>query len=391
RGDIDRMGRKFSMKAYQIKQRWPDPNYLSNHVKNSLSEGNSSLAKAEFKDISICHYVGPNDASLVPSRFKYYEVYWEEKFNNEKGIVLELKGFNEKPGVWARWETNGTDPYGTGPGADCLGDVLELQHNRRNKAELLEKVNTPPLLLDIMLQNNPIGMAPRGKTFVPNLTAGTVGAKPLYQPAVDFSQLEADQISIEKRIRDTFYNYLFSGITDLDTVRSAEEIKARNEERLILLGGVLERFENEALDPAIERIFSIAERAGLLPPLPQEYADVKIDIQYVSILSIAQRAVGTAPTERILGFLGNLSAVRPDVMDLPDLDTMIRNYARDIGVRESEMRPQEEVQQERAQRSQGEQMQGEAEVLNQGAQAAKLLSETEVGGGSNVLQELMGN
>ena len=391
RGDIDRMSRKFTMKAYQIKQRWPDPNYLSDMVKNATSNKNESSAKAEMKDISVCHYIGPNDQGLVSSRFDYYEMYWEEKRNSEKGIVLELRGFNEKPGVWARWETNGTDPYGTGPGADCLGDVIELQHNRRNKAELLEKVNTPPMMLDVMLQNSPIGMAPRGKTFVAGLNAGTVGAKPLYQPQVDFQQLETDQMAIEKRIRDTFYNYLFSGITDLDTVRSAEEIKARNEERLILLGGVLERFENEALDPAIERIFSIASRAGLLPPLPEEYADVKIDIQYVSILSIAQRAVGTAPTERILSFLGNLTAVAPQVMDLPDLDAMIRNYARDIGVRESEMRPEDEVQQEREQRAQAEQAQGEAELATQGAQAAKLLSETEVGGGANVLQELTGN
>jgi hypothetical protein len=44
--------------------------------------------------------------------------------------------------------------------------------------------------------------------------------------------------------------------------RNELEIIERKGEKLIQLGPVLERFENEALDPAIERCFNIMLRAG---------------------------------------------------------------------------------------------------------------------------------
>jgi hypothetical protein len=153
---------------------------------------------------------------------------------------------------------------------------------------------------------------------------------------------------------------------------------------------VLERFESEALDPAIKRIFSIGKRAGLFPPIPEQYANMPLEIQYVSILSVAQRAVGTAPAERLLGLVGNLAAIYPDVMDIPDFDVLITNYARDIGIRESELKDSKQVQVERQMRQQQQQMQSMVEAAPDMAGAAKNLSETDVGGGANALEQLMG-
>jgi len=303
--------------------------------------------------------------------------------------VLELRGFNELPGIFARWELSGSDAYGVSPGMDCIGDNIELQHLHRNKAELLEKTHRPPILVDVVLQNDPLAIMPNGVTYVPNLNA-TTGAKPIYTVQPRFDQLNIDQLSIEERIRNTFYNYLFNGTTNLETVRSATEIVARESEKLILLGGVLERLESEGFDPGITRIYSIAERAGILPPPPPQYTEMDIEIQYVSILSIAQRAVGTAPTERLLGLLGNLSAVRPDVLDLPDFDRLITNYASDIGIRQSEMRSLEEVQADRQARVEQEAGAAALEAAKVLPAGAKTLSETSVGGGGDALQQLLG-
>ena len=386
RGLVNIFSRSFKRKIYQVVSRWPDRRYWSDRIKNAVEKGGSALAG----DVDLCHFIAPNKLGLVPKRFKYYEMYFEKRRSqNDTGQLLHLSGFNELPGIFARWEVSGTDPYGVSPGMDALGDNIELQHLHRNKAELLEKSHKPPMMLDVALQNNPVALMPNGMTFVSNL-ANNPGAKPILSVNPNFAELNVDRQGIEERIRNAFYNFLFSGITDLSTVRSATEIDARESEKLILLGGVLERFESEALDPSIKRIFSICERAGLLPPRPEGFEDAPLEIQYVSILSIAQKAVGTAPAERWLGVLGNTAAVRPDVLDLTDFDKLFTNYARDIGLRESELNDPaaiEAIRQQRAEAESEAQAQASAPGL---AQSAKTLSETDVGGGGNALETLLG-
>jgi hypothetical protein len=152
---------------------------------------------------------------------------------------------------------------------------------------------------------------------------------------------------------------------------------------------VLERFENEALDPAINRIYSIMSRRGMLPPAPEEIQDEGIEIQYVSILATAQQALAAAPTERWIGMIGNIAGIVPDVIKIPDWDEVIRSYGLDIGVKAKLMKPREEVLEEQAAEKEQEQMAAAGEMALGGVQGAKLLSETEVGGGANALQQLL--
>ena len=55
-------------------------------------------------------------------------------------------------------------------------------------------------------------------------------------------------------------------MTQLDDVRSATEIVERREEKMVMLGPVLERLHDELLDPLIGRVFQIIARAGQIPP-----------------------------------------------------------------------------------------------------------------------------
>lgn len=388
RGHINTFARKFHKKIRQYIERWPDRRYWSNRVKTAWeNRANGALEQ----DIEISHVIGPNDDPDlgIPARFKFYELYWETGRTEIAGAVLEKRGFNELPGIFARWEVSGSDSYGVSPGMDALGDNIELQHLHRNKAELLEKTHKPPTMVDAILANNVLAFMPGGKTFVPNL-ANTIGAKPLFEVQPRFDQLNIDQVSIERRIQNTFYNFLFNGVTQLDTVRSATEIESRETERLILLGGVLERFESEALDPGIERVYSISDRAGLLPPPPEGFEDADLEIQYVSILSIAQRAAGTAPTERFLSLVGNLAAVYPGALDVPEFDRMLINYGLDIGVRRSEVKTLEEIEAVRTRRQEKQQVAEGLAAASEIASSAKNLSAVDVGGGQNAVQALLG-
>lgn len=390
RMQVNVFARTFTLKISQYVQRWTDPRYWSDRVKNAVEQAKNGSASLMNQDVEINHVIGPNLDNLVPRRFSYYEVYWEAKREqSQTSDVLELRGFHELPGMFARWELSGGDSYGVSPGMDSLGDNIELQHIHRNKAELLEKSHKPPVMWDVTLQNSPLGMMPGGSTFVPGLSSTTIGGKPIFTVDPRFDQINIDQISTENRIKDTFFNYLFKKVMDLQTVRSAAEINSIDTEKLILLGGVLERFESEGLDPGVKRAFSIADRAGLLPPLPRQYQNVEIEIQYVSILSVAQRAAGTAPTERFLALVGNLAAVVPQALDIPDFDQLIINYARDIGVRASEIRDLATVAQERQAKNAASAASQALAAGDSLSSSAKNLAATPVGGGASALDRIL--
>ena len=384
---VNTFAREFKLKAHQIAGFWPDQRYWSSRMKNAMLRGDGKIDT----DIDICHLIEPRDNTTghprLPDGFKFREMYWEK--GGELGTLLAFRGYNEFPGLCPRWELTATDAYGGGcPGMDALGDTIQLQHETKRKGQGLDKIVSPPMVADVQLQHKPTALLPNGITFVSGNSQ--VGMSPAYQVNMPLQELTADIREIQSRIREIFHNDLFQMISQLDTVRSATEIDARREERLVQLGPVLERFENEALDPAINRIYSIMDRAGLIPEAPPEIEGQEIEIQYVSILSNAQSAVGVASVERLMQFTGNLAAVDPSVLNILNFDEIVRNYARDVGTPASNLRTRQETDAMAAEQQRQAQEQQALEQAQVGADTAKVLSETDVGGGANALQEILG-
>ena len=378
---VDTFAREFQQSAKQLVSRFGEEN-VSPRVRDAWKKQDA----ASLKLTSVMHLIEPNQDGnvMVPKKFKFRETYWEAGTSDR---VLYQGGFNELPGIFPRWELTANDAYGTSPAMDALPDVIQLQQETKRKAQGLDKMINPPIVADIQLQHRPTALVPGGVTFIAG--ANSFGAKPLYQISPPLQEMTMDIQQVQLRIRETLHNNLFQMISQLETVRSATEVDARREEKLVLLGSVLERFENEALDPAINRIFAIMDRQGMLPEAPEELEDAELEIQYVSILSTAQSAVSAAPTERWIGFIGNLAAVVPDALKIPNWDELIRNYGVAIGVQARDMRPREDVAAEQAAEQEKQAMAEATEVAGAGAEGAKLLSETDVGGGSNALQQLL--
>jgi hypothetical protein len=380
---VDMFAREFCQTARQLVE-WFDEENVSDTVKGYVNSSNASQA---LTPVEIVHLIEPNIHNAVPRKFKFVETYWEKGMAGNK--VLAQRGMNELPGIFPRWELTANDSYGTSPAMDALPDVIRLQQETKRKAQGLDKMINPPVVADIQLQHRPTALMPNGITYVAG--ANSIGVKPLYEVRAPIQDMTMDIRDIQIRIRETFFNDLFQMISQLDTVRSATEIDARREEKLVLLGSVLERFENEALDPAINRIFAIMQRRGMFRdiPIPEEIEDKEIEIQYVSILAVAQQALAAAPTERWVGLIGNLAGAVPDVLKVPDWDALIRNYGLDIGVAAKNMRPREDVQQDQEDAKDNEEAAQAGATGLAAVQAAKLLSETQVGGGANALQGIM--
>lgn len=382
---VNTFAREFTYTVAQVVQMFGLEN-CSDQVQREYKQGGASLQR----NVKITQLIEPNDQAEpgVAAAFAYREYYWETAGAAQTGNnVLRLRGYYDFPVIAPRWELLANDSYGSSPAMDALPDVIQLQVETKLKAQGLDKMVKPPVIADVQLQHKPTALMPNGVTYVHGVN--NVGVKPIYTVNPPLGEMSADINDIRARIRETFHNELFMMISQLDTVRSASEIDARREEKLVLLGSVLERFENEALDPAIRRIYSIMERRGLLPPAPQQIANGNIEIQYVSILSTAQSAVSAAPTERLLQVVGNLAGVRPEVMDVINWDELVRGYSDDIGVRSKYLNSRRATDAQRQARAKAQDAQAGLQAAGQVAEGAKTLSETDVGGGANMLQQLL--
>lgn len=379
---VDTFAREFKQSVKQLAKNFGEEN-LSETLRNKYKAGGAQCLHL----YDVTHLIEPNySGSDVPSKFRYMETYWETG-SIAQGQILARRGFNELPGIFPRWELTANDSYGTSPAMDALPDVIQLQHETKRKAQGLDKMINPPIVADIQLEHRPTALMPNGITFVAG--QNNVGAKPLYQIDAPLQEMSQDIRDIQLRIRETFHNNLFNMISQLDTVRSAAEIDARREEKLVMLGSVLDRFESEALGPAIHRIFSIMDRQGMLPDPPEEIQGADIEIQYMSILSTAQSAVAAAPVERWVQFIGGLAGAVPEALHVPDWSELIRNYGSDIGVQAKNMKSREAVEEEAAEEKAQLAAQQAAVAGKELVEGSKTLSETDVGGGANALQQLL--
>jgi hypothetical protein len=388
RGDVDIAYREFVQTIPQVAREFGMEN-----CSQTIQAGVRTAGAQMTKEIILGHAIEPND-DVSPGApgvkgMPYREVFWE--MGSGQNEILRLAGFHEKPFMAARWDVVGNDAYGNGPGMDALGDIKQLQVEQKRKSQLIGKLVNPPMVADPILKNEPASVIEGGVTYAQYGPNG----KPVFAPVYEINPqglpaITSDIEEVQNRVKTVFFYDLFLMISQLDSVRTATEIDARREEKLIQLGPVLERFENEVLDPAINRTFQIMLRAGMLPPIPKELRGKHIQPEYVSMLAQSQRSAMTAGFERLAQFGGNLAAVKPEILDNIDFDEMIDEYADMLGVPAKVIVPYAKVLQLRAQRNKQQQAAQAMQSSLAMAQGAQTLSNTDVGGGINALQAMLG-
>ncbi|MBI3196138.1 MAG: hypothetical protein HYZ40_01265, partial [Rhodospirillales bacterium] len=203
--------------------------------------------------------------------------------------VLDVGGFEEFPALCPRWHLIGNDVYGRSPGMDALPDAKSLQLMQHRFAGALEKMVNPPLVAPPSLRGDQANARARGITYVADPTG--VAFRSAYQVNVPLDQLTAAIRDRQQAVRAAFYADLFLMATQLDDVRSATEIAERRDEKLVMLGPVLERLHDDLLEPLIGRVFQIMARAGEIPPPPSPALDgLRLQPEYVSPMTVMQAA-----------------------------------------------------------------------------------------------------
>lgn len=372
RGNVTACFRNFMMTTSQL-------------VKQFGLEQCSSTVQDNFKNKKfdsyqpVLHVVEENpdaDASKLDSRYLPWRSVYLEK-NNSEDKVLRLRGYHDFCVMAPRWSTTGEDVYGNSPGMEALGDILQLQKLEKRKLQLLDMLLDPPRNVPVSLRNEYIGTLSGERTFVPDHLANKV--EPSYIPNPYLDHVSAEIREVENRIRRLLHESLFLMIADIERSGvTATEIQARLQEKMMVLGPVLERLNDDMLDPLVRRTLGILERAGKLPEPPPELQGQMVNVEYISTMAQAAKLQGVTGVERFVGFVGSLGAVRQDALDKISVDDAIDIFGDMVGVPPQLITDTAIANETRQQRAQLAETERSLAVAQQGAEAAKTLADTQV-------------
>jgi hypothetical protein len=384
-GQIDTIYREFGMTVEQLVQEF-GLEEISATARRLWDQGQYDTW------VDVVHVIQPNrrmrDGSMLTDK-RFMSVYIEKGADDAKGRLLAKRGFEEYPAPVPRWDLLAGDVYGRSPGMDALGEIKALQIKQRRKAEAIEKLVRPPMVAPTALRGQPSSILPGSVTYV-DAVSESARFRPAYEVNPQIEHLLLDIRDGQEIINRTFYADLFLMLHESDRRQiTATEVAERHEEKLLMLGPVLDRLHRDLLQPTIDRTFGVMVRAGIVPPAPQELEGIDLKVEFVSMLAQAQKMVDTASIERMAGFAGNLAAVNPEVLDVVDFDETVYGYGERLGVPAEMLRDKKAVAAMRAQRAQQVAAQQAVEMGSQAAQGAKTLSETPIRG-ETLLAGLLG-
>jgi len=365
---VSTLYREIPMTVAQVVQQF-DKDRCSVGVKNQYTSGNLD------KWITVIHAIEPRsdrdytkkDAKNKPFMSCYFEAASDNK------TVLRESGFDRFPGVAPRWFVLQGDVYGSSPAMEALGDIKALQHKELRKAQAIDYQTKPPLQMPSSMKNMEVNSLPGGVAYV-DTTTQQGGIRTQFEVQLNLGDLREDIALTERRIDSAFYADLFMMLAnDTRSGITATEVAERHEEKLLMLGPVLERLHNEMLDPMIDLTFDMMLKSGILPQPPEELQGQNLQVEFVSTLAQAQQLVGLNSLDRFAMTIGSIAQMKPEILDKFDADQYADVYAQRLGVDPSVIVADDKVAIIRQQRAAEQEKQQQMAMMPQMADmAAKL-------------------
>lgn len=370
---VDTAVREFSMTVRQVITEF-GMDAVSDTVKSQWNSGQYG------QWVNVVHAVYPNldrqTGKLEAKHKAYKSVYYETTSTDDK--LLRESGYDEFPIMAPRWEVNGEDVYGSScPGMVALGSVKALQLLQRRKAQIIDKITNPPLQAPASIKSQRISTIPGGINYLPMADVNNQ-IKPLFEiPANGTNGLLEDIQDTRQIIDHAYFVDLFRMMQTVNT-RSmpVEAVAEMREEKLLMLGPVLQRLDSELLDKLINRTFSVMAENNLLPVPPDEMQGMQLKVEYISVMAQAQKAIGVSSIERFIGFTSGIGQFSPDALDKINVDETIDAYAASIGVPPSVVATNEQVAQIRENRAQQQAMAQQMQMAQAAVGGAQALGNT---------------
>lgn len=290
----------------------------------------------------------------------------------------EEGGYYEMPCFVPRWRKTSSSMWGNSPAMIALADTLTLNRTIELNLAAVEKQLDPPILT-----------TSRGLIGDLDLTAGGLSVVRDVKEVVPFQSGARFDVTYQEmnRLRENIEGYFFIPQLILPpmqgTPATATEIAVRMQQLEALIGPTLGRLQVDLLDPIIKRTFGILHRAGKLPEVPDVVAEMegRIEIEYISPIAKTQEASNVQAIERFAMSVMNLGQGKPEVLDIPDWDAMVKSLASMLGVSAKLIRPDADVKTERKQRQEVQAQAAQGEAMKMQGEGMQAMQEAGQGGG----------
>lgn len=383
RGEIDTMYRKFDMTVSTLVAEFGFDN-CSSTVQNLYSNGTLGAW------ITIMHCIEPR-SDRDPSKKDALNMMWKSSYfevGGDKDKWLRVSGFKSFRVLAPRWSVSGGDIYGNSPGMESLGDIKQLQHEQLRKAEVIDYQTRPPTQSPTSMKNREIDRLPGGNSYVDMAGPGG-GIKTLFEVNLNLQHLLEDIQDVRQRINETFFVPIFLMMAqDTRSGITATEVAERHEEKMLMLGPVLERVHNELLDPLISITFERLAEANLLPAIPEELQGIKLNVEFISMLAQAQRAITTNSSDRFVMGLLTVAKGKPSVMNKLNENAWADDYADSLGVNPKIVNDDKTVQALADAQAKAQQQQAQLAAAEQASKTAKNMATSPTGGEPNALTDV---
>lgn len=367
-GKVDTMYRRLSLTAKQMVQQWGFE-AVNNDVRQAFE-------KDPFTRFNVIHAIEPrierNPDKRDNKNMPWQSVYFQEGVQDK---VLSESGFRNFPALCPRWMTSGGSVYGRGPGAKALSAQKSLQRLHLRLAELVDYGTRPPILYPSTLKDQLSQFKPGGRVAVNPQEAPII--RSMWEVRTDPQAMLALIQSTRQDIQRIFFVNVFQMIaaTANQTDRTATEVQALEQEKVMMLGPVLERLHTELLDPLVTNAFGFMVEYNMLPEVPEELYGRELSIEYVSVLAEAQKNASANGIVRTAQQIGLLAQINPQAVDKLDVDATIDQLADMNGVPLSLIVTGQKVALIRQQRAEQQQAQMQAAQLQQAMTSLKDLGQ----------------
>lgn len=356
--------RKFKLTAANMVKFFGHDN-VSDAIKNAFN--NNSLEQ-EF-EVHHAVYERVDAKGYGPKNMPFASIYYEpsstDKLLRESGMM----GFQV---ICGRWTVSSSDVYGEGPASDCIGDLRALQKGHQQIAVGVDYQVRPPLLLPDYLKGHERETLPNGIAFYQASPTGQVAqVQSMLNVQFDLNGVMMQIAQCQERVKRSFHTDLFMMLDAFDKGKmTATEVYERKSEKMLMLGPVVERQIDELLRPLVEICVDrvLANNEYLRQIAPEAIQNADVEINFVSILALAQKSSGSAILERALAMIGQVAQVDPQVLDNFDTDKFLAEYVDINGVSPDVFRPKRVVDQIRNQRAQQQQIAQQQAIEQQQAQ-----------------------
>jgi hypothetical protein len=345
--------------------------------------------------LNVTHLIYPNenyDRSSIYSRHKRYaSCHFESgmasfggdylrSYPMDQDKYLAELGFDYFPLYGLRYGVIGAASYGCGgPGSYILGDSRQVQKMESKSLKALDREVDPVLNAPLSMRARGVNNNQGGVNWVAG-PPGASGVQSAYQVAFDYRRIETKIDRKIARIDEAYLKKAFISLLYDERMQraTAEEIRAADMEKYVVVGPFGERIETSTLTPMIADLFIIAWNRGLIERPPPEIENAPLSVEYTSIAAQAQRMAARAGDRQFLFEIAKLKEGFPAMEDKINVDESVEVLAEALGASARVVNDPEQtaaIRQAKMRALHAEQAQMRMTALRQGASAMKDLSQ----------------